>query len=74
MKKINWNIFHNNSSSVDALVEFVCGYSIGKAVGLIWDPEARTILRSLKKLPVKNARRRARRWLNKNFMSWGPNV
>lgn len=65
--KIDWNPIHDNSSSGDALFEFVHGASIKKALTLCWDPKAKSIFVQLKKMPVKNARRRARAYWKKHF-------
>lgn len=65
--RINWDAIHDNSSSADALYEFVHGASIKRAVEYCWDPEVKKIFGHLQKLPVKTARRRARDFWRKNF-------
>jgi NifU-like protein involved in Fe-S cluster formation len=67
MKKIDWSPIHDNSSSADALCEFVHGASIKEAVKYCWDPAVKQIFKQLKKLPVKTARHRARDFWRKHF-------
>jgi len=67
MKRINWKPVHNNSSSADALYDFVHGASAQVSMQLCWDPEVKQIFRQLNKLPAKAARRRARDFWRKHF-------
>jgi hypothetical protein len=67
-KRINWNPVNDNSSSVEAVIDFARGISIEKAMDSCWDPRVKSIFRSLRKLKIKAARRRARRWVNKNYL------
>lgn len=66
--RINWKPVNDNSSSIDAIIDFARGSSIKKAMDSCWDPRVKSIFRSLKKLKVKTARRRARSWMIKNYL------
>lgn len=64
--RLDWSSVDNNSSSIDAVVSFARGMSLKKAEEYLWDPKAKALFRDLRKLPVKDARRRARMWMQRH--------
>ena len=67
MSRINWKVFGENSSSADALYEFIWeGAPLSKLADQMWDPKAKREARKLVRLGVRAARLRAiratRRW------------
>ena len=60
---INWSKFDENSSERETLFNFADGMSIRRLNCLIWSDEARLELKKINKLPIKIARRRAKKWL-----------
>lgn len=67
MFRIDWSPVDNNSSSIDAVGEFADGASIKAASDLAWDPKVKAIFRSLGRLPVKVARKRAQTFVRRNY-------
>jgi hypothetical protein len=62
--KINWSVFDENTSTVEALIDFVDRkISADILLADCWPKECKTEVRKLRRLKVANSRRRARRWL-----------
>jgi len=62
--KINWSIFFDNTSSVEALYEFTyCKSSIDILYNDCWMKECKTEVSKMKKLGVVKSRKNAKRAL-----------
>jgi len=64
--KLDWSSVENNSSSVDALLEFARGASLRATRKLVWDRDVSRLLGRLARLPASIARQRARGWAQRN--------
>lgn len=61
---MRWNIFDDNTSTVEALIDFSKGGSKARFKNDCWPAECKSEINKIKN--IKNARKNARRWLTKN--------
>jgi hypothetical protein len=66
--RINWAVFDDNTSTVEALIDFVKGTSVAALLAGCWPKACKTEVKKLRKLKVSNARSRAKRWLVVNHI------
>lgn len=66
--RINWKVFQENSSTEEAVMDFAEGVtSVRQFEKDCWPKDCKKMVRKLKRLPVRLARRRARDFINRNY-------
>lgn len=64
---IFWSAFNDNTSEMELLIDFAKNkLSYKNLLNNVWSHEALTEVKKIKKIPIEDARSRARKWLSKH--------